>query len=314
MPTCEVCGSDAFELIATRIREGEGRILHCAVCGLDIQDLGWSAEELQRYYNEEYQETNSLDFEREQTPREHFDDRLKTVGSLVEKVRPLLRPGMRVLEVGCGAGELLASIREDVAEVVGVELHQGFVDFMNEDLGIEAYAQDVNTIDFGDRRFDLVISIATLDHLPNPLETIETMKGLLAPGGAMYLEVPNRNEAMNLYLPQVTREAFNTFFWHRAHLFYFTADTFARLLAKAGLSADVTYRHQYTLVNLLNWYFRGEPTKTFVQAATQTGLFAGASAFEAEMNELFGEIEPRFQRIMESTGGGDTLCVVARVQ
>lgn len=312
MPVCEICSSTDFKVIATEIREGEGRIMECGVCHLVIQDLGWSAQDLSRYYNEEYQETNSLDADREQSPREHFEDRMRAIGPLAEQVRPLLGQNMRVLDVGCGAGELLASIKGEVCEVVGVELNQGFVDFMNDELGIEAHAQDVNQLDLGGRAFDLILSIATLDHLPNPLETVRTMRRLLAPGGTLYIEVPNRDEALNHHLPEESRRRFNRFFWHRAHLFYFTRDTLALLLDKAGLTADITCRHEYTLLNYMNWYLTGTPMKTFVEATTGVAPFEGTSRFERGMNELFQEMEGRFHALMSDTSVGDTLCCVAR--
>jgi 2-polyprenyl-3-methyl-5-hydroxy-6-metoxy-1,4-benzoquinol methylase len=308
---CELCGGTGFELVASEIREGAGRIVRCTSCGLVVQDLDWAPEQFERYYNEEYQETNSLDLTREQTPREHFEDRAATVGPLAERLRRLLRPDMRVLEVGCGAGELLAAVKDEVAEVVGVELHEGFVAFMNDDLGIEAHAEDVNRIHFGDRRFDLIISIATLDHLPNPAETLATLKGLLAPGGSMYLEVPNTGDALMRYIPEPNRTAYETFFWHRAHVFYFTEETLRALLAKTGMSCEIGYRHQYTLVNFLNWYFTGSPQRTYVEAAIGTGLLAGESPFELGMNGMFAEMEPRFHELLETTGTGDTICCVA---
>lgn len=288
--------------------------MRCGTCGLVVQDLEWTPEEFARYYNEQYQETNSLDLAGEQPPREHFEDRARTVRPLVERIRPLLWPGMSVLEVGCGTGELLDAIRDDVAEVVGIELNRGFVDFMNTELGIEAHAEDVNSIDFGGRHFDLIISIATLDHLPNPLETLETMKSLLAPGGRMYLEVPNVDDALNLYLPEPNRTAYETFFWHRAHVFYFTTDTLRALLAKAGLRCEVSYRHQYTVANLLNWYYRGVPQRTYLEAAKGTGLFTGDSRFERGFDQLLDGIEPAFHELVESTGRGDTIVCVASAE
>ena len=54
---CNPCDA---QLISSRIREGEGRIVQCPRCHLVMQDLDWSAERLVDYYNDEYQRTNSL--------------------------------------------------------------------------------------------------------------------------------------------------------------------------------------------------------------------------------------------------------------
>lgn len=314
MPRCEICERDDFTVIATEIREGRGRISQCKSCGLIIQDARRTAKEIDRYYNEEYQTTNSLDSGKEQSPREHFDARLKTIQSIVGRLNKFLRPDMRVLEIGCGAGELLYSIRPYVGDVIGVELSKGFVDFMNKELSIEAYAEDVNNIDFRTKKFDLIISIATLDHLPDPLRTLEAIKRLLSGRGKVYIELPNLNEALNFYLPEQNRKAFNKFFWHKAHFFYFTPDTLSRIMEKAGFSCEISCRHEYTFRNYLNWYFRGSPEATFIDAATGVNLFSGDSEFERGINEIFYDAEDRFHKLMSRTFRGDTLCCLASLE
>ena len=312
MPVCEICEAREFTLIADQIREGEGRIIQCQGCGLVIQDVDWREEKIKQYYNEEYQSTNSLVAGKAQNPREHFNDRLKTMQPVLERVKSLLRPHSRVLDVGCGAGELLSLIKPQVNYVAGIELHQPFVDFIKKDLEIDAYAEDVNKLPL-DRKFDLIISLFTLDHLLNPLATVLRFKELLAPGGKIYVEVPNREEALNYFLPERNRSKFNRFFWHRAHFYYFTQETIKALFQKAGLAIDVTCRHEYTLKNYLNWYFLGEPQSSFTQGCQETDLFDGPSDFERRMNRLFAEMEPKFKSIMAETFRGDTLCCLGWV-
>jgi SAM-dependent methyltransferase len=312
VPVCEICGEGEFSLIATQIREGEGRIIQCRECGLVMQDIDWGEEQIKQYYNEEYQSTNSLVAGKIQTPLEHFQDRVKTIQPVFEKVKPLLRPDSRVLDVGCGAGELLSLIKPQVKYAAGTELHRPFVEFIKNHLKIDAYAEDINQLPL-DRQFDLVISIFTLDHLVNPLATLLSIKRLLAPGGKIYLEVPNRDEALNYFLPEVNRHKFNRFFWHRAHFFYFTKTTLGALFQKAGLATAISCRHEYTLKNYLNWYFRGEPQSSFTMGCQETDLFNGDSEFEGRMNKLFAKMEPEFKSIMAETLRGDTLCCLGWV-
>lgn len=313
MPTCTICHQKDFTLIATRIREGEGRIMQCDHCGLVIQDLDWDAAKIREYYEKEYQCTNSLVSGQTQTPLEHFNDRKRTIQPLFERVQPLLRPDSKVLEVGCGSGELLALIKPQVDKCVGVELHTPFVEFMRQHLGIEAYAKDINKLTLEDK-FDLVLCIFTLDHLANPLETLLAMKGLLAVSGKIYVEIPNRDEALNFFLPQPHREKFNEFFWHRAHLFYFTQETATALFNRAGLQVDIACRHEYTLKNYLNWYFLGKPQSSFLAGTTGVDLFEGDSDFEVRMNESFQKIDKEFKQIMTETFRGDSLCITGWVK
>lgn len=312
MPKCEICSSTDFKVIATEIREGKSNICECNNCNLVIQDIAQSRAELESYYNEEYQNTNSLEKEKPQTAKEHFESRLKTLDKQLAKIVPLLNSSMRVLDFGAGTGEVLYSIKNKVKEVTGVEIHDGFVEFMNGELGIEAYSDDINKKDFGDRKFDLIISLNTLDHLPNPMETLRTLKALLAEDGLMYIEVPNRDVALNKYLPEENRQKFETFFWHVAHYFYFTTDTIQKFFDKVGLIAEISIKHEYTFYNFLKWYFTGNRQLSFVVATTGKYLFEGESEFEMKMNEMFGRMEKDFHAVLEETFTGDSICCIAR--
>lgn len=312
MKNCEICEQNDFSLVATRIREGEGRIVCCNHCGLVIQDMDWDKAKLKEYYETEYQLSNSLVTGKQQSAEEHFNDRIKTIGSVFGRVYHLLEPDSRVLEVGCGAGELLSLISPHVTRCVGVEMNSSFAEFIRSNLSIEAYAEDVNRLSLeGD--FDLIICIATLDHLPNPLETLNTMKRLLAPSGKLYIEVPNLDEALNRFLPDGNSERYREFFWHRAHLFYFDRDTIQSLLKKAGFVCDVSCRHEYTLKNFMHWYHLGKPQTDFVTGVTGSEFFAGDSQFEKKMNGMFSEMENVFKDIMAETFSGDNLCCIAHL-
>ncbi len=313
MKACEICGTVDYKLWATRIREGEGRVLKCNSCGLLCLDEGIGPQELREYYEKEYQETNSLVANVRQDVADHFHARLKTIGSVYRRIQPFLPSSRSILEVGCGAGELLSLVKGDVDRCMGLELNRDYVSFINERLGIEAYAEDLTTMDFKNRRFDLIISIATLDHLPNPFATLEVMKNLLSPQGRIYIEVPNLEEALNCCIPEEKRKRYNRFFYHRAHFYYFNRNTITALFKKAGLQVDVACRHEYTLKNLLHWYFTGEPQGNFVTAVTETDFFSGSGAFEARMNGMFGLMEGEFKTIMAETFRGDNLCCTAWV-
>lgn len=311
MKPCELCEGRDFKTIATEIREGAGIIAQCARCGLIIQVLDWDEKRLRDYYEGEYQATNSLISGKKISAGEHFEERMKTIKPLFERVKPLLSSGMKVLEIGGGPGALLSSCKPFVKKCVGVELNTEFVKFMQKSLSIEAYAADINKLRLKDR-FDLIIMINTLDHLPNPLETMTTMKSLLGKGGRIYLETPNRDEALNFYLPEPHMADFRKFFWHRAHLYYFTKETITALFNKCGLRIRTACRHEYTLKNYMNWYFTGRPQSGFVSAVAKNELFYGKSDFETRMNKLIAGAEKEFKKIMAETFCGDTLCCIGR--
>lgn len=100
-----------------------------------------------------------------------------------------VRPGTRVLDVGCGDGLLLARLAAAGAEVTGIDSDPVAVRRARARLGGAARA----TVLLGDmlgapeldgRRFGLVTCVATLHHLPLEPALIR-MGALLEPGGEL---------------------------------------------------------------------------------------------------------------------------------
>lgn len=308
MPVCEICNNANFIQISSRIREGKGRtIIRCSQCGLTMQDSVVDMRKIRDYYKTEYQITNSLVSGEILSPKENFEIRLQTIRPVFKEVKKILGTKSKVLEIGCGSGALLSLINPYVDKCVGIELYPPFIRFIKKQLSIRVYAGDINTLNLKDK-FDLIICISTLDHLPNPLETLFTMKRLLSRKGRIYIEVPNAGEALNNFIPIETRRKFNYFFWHKAHFFYFTKDTISYLFKKAGLEIKVKCRHDYTLKNFFNWYFLGKPQRKLLEAMGNNIFFKGKSDFEVSMNRALLETEREFKKVMAKTYCGSSLC------
>jgi SAM-dependent methyltransferase len=162
-------------------------------------------------------------------------------------------------------------------------------------------------------KFNLIISINALDHMPYPMEILEKVFESLEDNGQIYLELPNRNEALNFFLPKDKQKNFNVFFYHKAHFHYFYEKSIRYALDKVGFKdIQIDFRHQYTIINFLNWYFTGDKQKFYVNATTNTNLYDGSDIFELKMNELFKKTNREFLEIMKKTKRGDSLVITAR--
>jgi len=308
---CNLCNEEKdFKTVSTKIREGDGLILECQNCHHVFQALEMNSNELEEYYNEIYTATNSLSIEKIEV-EEHFNERLKTLENMLKHIKPILETNMKVLDIGSGAGALLYSIKDNVNKLYATELNKSYVQFMNEK-GINAQYGFFEKLEFN-TKFDLIISINALDHMPYPMEILEKIFESLEDNGQIYLELPNRNEALNFFLPKENQNNFNTFFWHKAHFHYFYEETIVYALKKIGFkNINIDNRHEYTIINFLHWYFKGEPQKLFVDATTNTKLYNGSDIFELKMNELFEKTNREFLEIMQKTKRGDSLVITAR--
>jgi ubiquinone/menaquinone biosynthesis C-methylase UbiE len=106
-----------------------------------------------------------------------------------------LRPGMRLLDCGCGPGTITEGLAAAVApaQVVGVDREPGQVALAGARgiRGASFVAADATALPFEDGAFDAVHAHALLEHLPRRAEAVAEMQRVLAPGGVVGVASPD---------------------------------------------------------------------------------------------------------------------------
>lgn len=118
---------------------------------------------------------------------------------------PLLREGMRVLDVGCGTGAISAGIAAAVGPtgaVVGIDNSAHLVAKGNTDHADVPNLTLIETDLFAynpEEKFDLVVSARVLQWLSNPRGALLKFKSLLKPGG--YISILDYNHTQLEWTP-----------------------------------------------------------------------------------------------------------------
>jgi ubiquinone/menaquinone biosynthesis C-methylase UbiE len=114
-----------------------------------------------------------------------------------------LRPGERVLDVGCGSGRLIPIVCEQIGphgSLVELDFAPGMLELgRNKANGntVTFVAGDAHSLPLADRDFDKVIALALLPHLDNKAAALKEFHRVLKPGGMLVIAHQMGREALD---------------------------------------------------------------------------------------------------------------------
>lgn len=116
------------------------------------------------------------------------------------------RPGLKVLDYGCGTGELAISVAEMGAQVIGIDISSEAIRKANEQAKQQGIAQMVTFIEmdaenlwFPNNTFDVVYGVSILHHLDLRQAYREVARVLKPSGQAIFLEPLGHNPVINWF-------------------------------------------------------------------------------------------------------------------
>jgi len=218
---CIACGAEAAPLF----QRGELAIVRCGSCGLEWQRPFPSPQRLRELYAGDYfARWGARDpeaFERVRASKQASGREL-----LAELAR--LRPGGRLLDLGCAMGFLLEAAEAAGFQGFGLDLNPEAVGVAKRRFGDRVMLGELDDAVFPGLRFDAVTLIDVLEHVPDPASLLARVRERLAPGGVLAALLPNAASLTRRLLgrrwPHYTPE----------HLFFWNPAALARQLEAAG--------------------------------------------------------------------------------
>ena len=117
----------------------------------------------------------------------------RRTGQAAALLAPYLRPGMRLIDCGCGPGSITADLAEALAPglVVGIDLRADALAQARglageRGLGNMAFQEaSIYSLPYRDGAFDAAFTCAVLQHLADPVAALREIRRVLKPGGVV---------------------------------------------------------------------------------------------------------------------------------
>jgi SAM-dependent methyltransferase len=233
VPPCLVCG--AQEARPTFAIEGIApRLVVCVRCGLGRLHPMPDLEQLAAFYPSEYYGE----------PGRKFQGLIERLVRLVGErhiafLTSDLRPGSRVLDVGCGRGVILGALADRGFEVHGVEVSLDAARGADPRAEIRI-APRLADAGYAAAYFDEIVIWHVLEHLHDPKDALREAHRILRPGGRLVVAVPN----FSSWQARWTGAAWFHLDLPR-HLWHFPLAALRRLLCDCGF--EIRSEHHFSL-------------------------------------------------------------------
>ncbi len=270
---CNFCNSDNYKIVY--VKEGYN-IVQCNVCELVYVNPRLTIEAVNDLYNEDYftgkgfdesvQYKNEFEENIEKTTLMDWD--AATIKELLTKENPL-NENFKLLDIGCGMGLFLYKARKLGFDVEGLELSQYASEFARSK-GLDVKNETIDSADLGTEKYDAIVMKEVIEHLPDPMKSLEKIFNSLKKGGLLFLTTGNYD------CPERKLRGKDWFyFMPEGHLFVFSNKTMDNYLNKVGFrNVRVTNQGDLVMDLLLKWNIL-EPDKFKPDAAIKRILFEG---------------------------------------
>lgn len=188
---CKICGSVGHELLFEDCHDyeysvqGKFKIIKCKSCGLISLYPIPSLQELIEYYPDSYHSYN--------TPVSSITKKLNylTLRKRAENYKKLIGSRGNILDVGCADGHHFDILNKfGNWKFTGIEFNDKVAE-IGRKAGREIYTDTLENHNFDGRTFDLIIMNHLLEHVIDPVETLNAANRLLNPSGYLVGEIPN---------------------------------------------------------------------------------------------------------------------------
>jgi 2-polyprenyl-3-methyl-5-hydroxy-6-metoxy-1,4-benzoquinol methylase len=160
----------------------------------------------------------------------------------------LLRPGDRILEIGCGIGTVVFELTKQGFDAAGTDISRVAIEYgRNKYPGTALEVQPAEELRFADGTFDVVLSFDLFEHIACIDRHVSEVRRLLKPGGYYLFQTPNKYS--NAVFETLACKSLK---WRRVHPSLHTPGQLRRRLRRHGFEV------RFVKMNPVNEYMRAK--------------------------------------------------------
>ena len=189
MMTCRICKSENAKLLShIPGHDGEYGIFECLDCDghFSSDPHADPYKNYQEFYSTYLAQANSI--KKESDPLRFLLNSDPCYLPVREAIQG--KKALSILEVGCGYGYLTYALTKLGHNAEGIDITEEAIKFAIENFG--SYYRSMPVEDFRGE-FDLIVSLGTIEHVPDVLSFLTACKRLLKPDGKIILTTPNKD-------------------------------------------------------------------------------------------------------------------------
>ena len=212
-----------FQLLLPALRDQALRYVVCEGCGFVFQNPTLDEDELERMYSQDY---------RAEFPPDTYLSDQQYYGELLYRwIDRRIGRGLnhrRALDIGCAAGAWVSVFQRRGWEACGIDANPKWVQWGRANLGVDLQEGFYGNQAFPGRTFSLILWSHIIEHLPDPLTMLKTIRDHLDEDGYLFIGTPD------VLRPPVPRTYPDLM--AGPHVCLYSARTLSRLLGRAGFT------------------------------------------------------------------------------
>jgi 2-polyprenyl-3-methyl-5-hydroxy-6-metoxy-1,4-benzoquinol methylase len=224
--TCPVCHGTRIRM---KKRIDKYRVLECRTCGL-FWVPGVGDDELTAFYgagyfhgSQEFGYNNYLGTEKVQ--RLNAARLVRTIAGHARSESGLA--GSKLLDIGCAYGFLIDEACKAGIAAEGIDFSEEACRYARTILGRKAVHGTLHEANFPSGHFDIVVSIGSIEHLTDPVRTVDEVARITRPGGLFVVVTLDTKSLIRVFR-----------FKPPEHLFYFSRHNLPLLLKSKGFVVE----------------------------------------------------------------------------